>query len=81
MSDEVDSKFIYVATDAVFGGSGKHYRESDALDPFALYWETNLAGEEAVLSETDALVVRTNFVGWSPPGDTSILEFFLQELL
>ena len=32
------------------------------------------------MAATDALVIRTNFFGWSPSGHRSILEFFVNEL-
>ena len=38
------------------------------------------AGEQLALANPHALVVRTNFFGWSPTGERSILEFFVNEL-
>lgn len=80
VAEEVGSRFIYISTDAVFDGSQGVYREIDDPHPFSLYGQTKLDGERAALEVTDALVVRTNFFGWSPTGRGSILEFFLNAL-
>lgn len=77
----VGSRFIYVSTDAVFPGYRGHYAETDETEPFSVYGETKLLGEQAVLgANPSALVVRTNFFGWSPSGRRSILEFFVTAL-
>jgi dTDP-4-dehydrorhamnose reductase len=80
-SASVNAKLIHISTDAVFDGSGGPYSEDDALLPFSAYGVSKLQGEEAVLAAcSDALVVRTNFFGWSPSGQRSILEFFVSSL-
>lgn len=76
---DVGAVFVYVSTDAVFDGSEGHYSEEDSPSPFSVYGRTKLEGEEATLS-AGGVVVRTNFFGWSPTGDRSILEFFVREL-
>lgn len=69
---------IYISTDAVFDGARGSYLETDATNPFSVYGETKLAGEQAVRAATDRhLILRTNFFGWSPSGTRSILEFFV----
>jgi dTDP-4-dehydrorhamnose reductase len=77
---DVGAQFVCISTDAVFDGSRGDYTESDAPRPFSVYGRTKLLGEEYALQETDALVLRTNFFGWSPSGSRSILEFFVNEL-
>ncbi len=78
---ECGSRIIYISTDAVFSGQDGDYRETDDPEPFSFYGETKLAGERAVLdSGARALVVRTNFFGWSSSGSRSVLEFFVNAL-
>ena len=78
---DLGARFILISTDAVFPGDKGNYRESDVTSPFSVYGETKLAGEEHVLaSGASNLVVRTNFFGWTRPGNISILEFFVNAL-
>ena len=68
---------IYISTDAVFDGHTGGYREDDHPQPFSAYGRSKLAGEYAALELATALVTRVNFFGWSPSGERSILEFFV----
>lgn len=79
-AQRVGSRFVMISTDAVFDGSRGHYAEDDEPSPFSVYGRTKRAGEVLVLENPTALVVRTNFFGWSPTGRRSILEFFVNEL-
>ncbi len=79
-AQQAGAQFIYISTDAVFDGARGDYTETDEPSPFSVYGETKLRGEQQALNETSALVVRTNFFGWSPSGHRSILEFFVNEL-
>jgi dTDP-4-dehydrorhamnose reductase len=79
-SEEVGARFIHISTDAVFDGAAGPYSETDAPHPFSVYGQTKLEGEQGVLEQPNALVVRTNFFGWSPSGRRSILEFFVTSL-
>jgi dTDP-4-dehydrorhamnose reductase len=79
-ASRVGAKFIYISTDAVFGGERGSYGEEDSPNPFSVYGRTKLDGECAVQECLDALIIRTNFFGWSPTGTRSILEFFLSAL-
>ena len=80
-AEEIGAQLLHISTDAVFDGKSGNYREDDATSPFSVYGQTKLAGERAVLTELPtALVVRTNFFGWSPTGERSILEFFVNSL-
>ena len=80
------TKLIYISTDAVFSGRPSaakpagNYKESDQPNPNTVYGESKLVGERNAESETNPLIVRTNFFGWSPTGQRSILEFFVNEL-
>ena len=80
-AEEIGAQLLHISTDAVFDGKSGNYREDDATSPFSVYGQTKLAGEQAVLTALPtALVVRTNFFGWSPTGERSILEFFVNSL-
>ena len=78
---EIGARFIYVSTDALFSGETGHYSETDPTQPFSLYGETKLLGENEVLaSGASAFCVRTNFFGWSAQADRSVLEFFVNSM-
>lgn len=78
---EIGARFVQISTDAVFAGDRGGYREIDEPEPFSQYGASKLLGEQAVLdAHPSALVIRTNFFGWSPSGSRSILEFFLGRL-
>lgn len=74
------SRFVLISTDAVFDGAQGRYSEDDTPAPTSVYGHTKVEAEQAVLAAADALVVRTNFFGWSPTGRRSILEFFVNAL-
>lgn len=79
-ADDCGSRFILISTDAVFDGKRGDYAEDDATNPFSVYGRTKLEGEQRAAEATQALILRTNFFGWSPNGTRSILEFFVNEL-
>jgi len=74
--------FIQVSTDAVFDGKQDHpYTENDSANPQTIYGVTKHEGELAVTENNpDALVIRTNFFGWSPTRGSGVLEFFYRNL-
>ncbi len=73
--------FVHISTDAVFDGKKDGYLETDAVNPLSVYARTKLQGETAVRNAyPDALIVRTVFYGWSPSGERSLGEFFLNSL-
>jgi dTDP-4-dehydrorhamnose reductase len=84
--ENAGTKMIYISTDSVFSGlqtalrPAGNYTEQDPTDPNTVYGESKLQGEIHAQTETNPLIVRTNFFGWSPTGHGSILEFFINEL-
>jgi dTDP-4-dehydrorhamnose reductase len=70
--------FVHISTDAVFDGEKDgFYTEEDEPNPLGVYSRTKLAGEQAVLAEnSNAIVARVNFYGWSLDGRRSLAEFF-----
>jgi dTDP-4-dehydrorhamnose reductase len=75
-------RFMHISTDAVFDGTKDGiYTENDATNPLSVYAQTKLDGEQAVLSaNTNAIVARVNFFGWSLSGTRSLSEFFYNKL-
>ena len=74
--------FVHISTDAVFDGMTiSFYKEEDEPNPLSVYAQTKLDGERAVLDEdSNALVARVNFYGWSLTGRRSLAEFFFHNL-
>ena len=74
-------RMIHISTDAVFDGSRGNYREDDETNPLSVYAKTKLEGERAVLAaNSDALITRVNFYGWSAAGNRSLAENFVTRL-
>lgn len=75
-------RLIHISTDAVFDGTKEDvYTEDDTPNPLGVYAQTKLEGERAVLSvNSDAIVARVNFFGWSLSGMRSLSEFFFNKL-
>lgn len=75
-------QLIHISTDAVFDGTKDGiYTEDDMPNPLGVYAQTKLDSERNVLSaNTDAIVARVNFFGWSLSGARSLAEFFYNNL-
>lgn len=81
IASQLNARFIYVSTDAVFDGLKGRYAETDTPNPFSIYGETKLLGEQfASEANPSSLIIRTNFFGWSPSQQRSILEFFVTSM-
>jgi dTDP-4-dehydrorhamnose reductase len=71
------TKFVHISTDAVFDGKSGDYEESAIPAPVNEYGLSKLEGEKEVLvNNPRALVLRTNFFGWSPGSRTGLFEWF-----
>jgi dTDP-4-dehydrorhamnose reductase len=76
-------RFIHISTDAVFDGEKKDfYTEEDEPNPLGVYSQTKLGGERAVQkANSEAIIARVNFYGWSLSGRHSLGEFFVNSLI
>lgn len=54
-------RLVYLSTDYVYRGDRSNYKESDELLPSNIYAWTKLAGEAAVRSVPNHLIIRTSF--------------------
>jgi dTDP-4-dehydrorhamnose reductase len=80
-SRSVGARLVHVSTDAVFDGRRGDYTEADNPSPINVYGRTKLAGERAVMeADPGALIVRTNFFGWSAHAGQGLAEWFLTEM-
>jgi len=72
------ARIVHISTDAVFdGNTGAPFSEQDAPAPRSVYGLSKREGEQRVLeANPEAIVLRTNFFGWSPDRATGILDFF-----
>ena len=72
----------HISTDAIFDGQKSgFYTERDQPNPINVYARTKLAGEQAVQTENQSVVIaRVNFYGWSLGGRRSLAEFFFNNL-
>jgi dTDP-4-dehydrorhamnose reductase len=76
-------KFVHLSTDAVFDGTREEgaYTEEDRPNPQSVYSQTKLDGEQAVQeANSQAIIARVNFFGWSLGGRRSLGEFFVNNL-
>ena len=78
---EAGAVHVHISTDAVFGGDQGPHAETDETRPINTYGLSKLEGEQAVVdANPQAAIVRTNLYGWSPPGRSSLAEWFLEYL-
>jgi dTDP-4-dehydrorhamnose reductase len=75
---ELGARMAHISTDSVFDGAAGDYTERDEPRPLNVYARTKLEGERAVQAACPAaLVVRTNFFGWTISPRQSLAEWFL----
>lgn len=78
---EAGAAHVHISTDAVFDGEPGPHAETDEARPVNVYGSSKLEGEQAVAdTHPQAAIVRTNIYGWSPPGRSSLAEWFLEYL-
>ena len=79
---KTDIRFVHISTDAVFDGTKEGlYTEDDQTSPPGMYSQTKLDAERAVQEmNSQAIVARVNFYGWSLGGRRSLGEFFVNNL-
>jgi len=76
-----ETKFIYISTDAVFGGKQGNYTETDLPLPLNAYAKTKLEGEWFVQQECENhLILRTNFFGRHHTRKSSFAEWIVNSL-
>ena len=75
-------KFVHLSTDSVFDGTKEGiYTEEDEPSPPGVYSQTKLDGERAVQQvNSQAIIARVNFYGWSLGGRRTLGEFFVINL-
>jgi dTDP-4-dehydrorhamnose reductase len=75
------ARLLHISTDAVFDGQRGDYNEEDQPNPINVYARTKLAGERFVAeANSDAMIARVIFYGWSWQGQRSLAEFFFRHL-
>lgn len=63
VSASINAVLIHISTDYVFDGTAcKPYLENDLTNPQSEYGRSKLAGEKAVLSNPDNLILRTSWL-------------------
>lgn len=78
---EEDVRLIHISTDHLFAGDRPFSSETDPAQPVNVYGETKLEAERRVLAiEPRALVVRTNFFGWSSAIRRSLSDWIIDGL-
>ena len=78
-----NTRFVHISTDAVFDGTKEgFYKEEDQTSPPGIYSQTKLDGECAVQeANSQSIIARVNFYGWSLGGRRSLGEFFVNNLM
>jgi len=61
------ARLLYISTDHLFDGNKSYYSEEDKPEPVNVYGRVKLEAESRTMNlHSGAVVVRTNFYGWSP---------------
>ncbi|MGF1679609.1 MAG: UDP-4-amino-4,6-dideoxy-N-acetyl-beta-L-altrosamine transaminase [Candidatus Methylacidiphilales bacterium] len=74
------AKLVLISTDCVYGDRSGPHREEDPCEPCNAYGQLKLEAENVAAEICpDALILRVNFFGWSPPGRRGLVEWILDE--
>ena len=75
-------KLVHISTDHLFDGTLPFANETTSKSPVNNYGKTKGEGEEVVQqTNTDALLIRTNFFGWGPAYKASFSDQILKNLV
>jgi dTDP-4-dehydrorhamnose reductase len=76
LSMEISAEFVHISTDHFYSELNFPRSESTVVTAINQYGFTKLAAEKTILRENStALILRTNFFGYSSKADKSILNF------
>jgi len=75
------AKQIYISTDSVFDGTKGDYFAGDEKNPLNYYALTKSLGEdEFIKSKQNAIIIRTNIIGYTIPFKNSLFEWAYSSL-
>lgn len=77
----VKAKFVYISTDSVYDGIKGNFSEDDLVLPLNYYGMTKYGGEQEALKCADALIARTNIIGWNVCDKLNLAEWILDALM
>lgn len=78
---ELNLKFVHISTDQLFKGNLPYYNEEAPVEPLNIYAKTKYEGEKEILnSNSNALVIRTNFFGFGPDYKLSFSDLIINNL-
>lgn len=74
--EQINAKLVYISTDYVFRGDRGNYKTTDEVGPTNYYGETKLAGEYAVKSLKNHLIIRLSFFSDIFPYEKAFVDQF-----
>ncbi|MBM7557457.1 SDR family oxidoreductase [Halanaerobacter jeridensis] len=75
------TKLVHISTDSIFDGDKGNYDEAARENPLNNYAKSKLAGEKKILQQNkNAIIARTNIVGFHIPWGSSLVEWGLDSL-
>jgi dTDP-4-dehydrorhamnose reductase len=80
-AQKTGARLVHISTDHLFTGERAFCTETTEPSPINVYARTKLDAEQVVQrSCSDALIVRTNFIGWGSSVRTSFTDWILNSL-